>query len=315
MIVVTGASGFLGSWVSNYLACQGETVLALVRENSNDWRLLESPLLTVVPIDPANWAELIYRIKPRAVISLDWSGVENTHRDNQHLQRVNRDRVLSLAKSAIQAKSSLFLTFGSQAENGKLLNAAPEEVSSNPLTVYGNEKVILRNELTTLFQNTHTRFVWGRIFSTYGPTDNPNWLIPSVINCGIAKKQISTTDGSQTWSYLHSLDFARAVEVILKNQNAEGIINLGGSSPVKLSTIFDILESELRTGKIVNRGEREVRDDQPTYLVARMEKLLNLGWTETVEITEGLQNYISWSKGESDYFKGITLPRNPRLLS
>lgn len=315
MIVVTGASGFLGSWVSNYLVCQGLSVQALVRENSNDWRLLKSPLLTVVPTEPANWAELICSIKPRAVISLDWSGVENTHRDNEHLQRDNRNRVLSLAKSAIRAKSNLFLTFGSQAENGKLLDSAPEEVSSKPLTVYGNEKVVLRNELTALFKNSQTRFVWGRIFSTYGPTDNPNWLIPSVINCGIAKKQISTTDGSQIWSYLHSLDFSRAVEVIIKNQNAEGIINLGSTSPIKLSTLFDILESEISTGKIVNRGERGVREDQPTYLVPRMEKLLSLGWKEEVEITEGVRNYISWSKGESHEFKGIALPRNPGLLS
>lgn len=314
MIVVSGANGFLGSWVCNYLVSQGEKVQALVRGSSNNWRLNPSPLLEIFPTEPENWGKIICSTKPQAVISLDWSGVENNHRNNQKLQQINQDRVLSLAQSAIQAKVDFFLTFGSQAENGKLLEAASEDAPSNPLTSYGVAKVILRNELIGLFKNSQTRFVWGRIFSTYGPADNSNWLLPSVINSGIANERISTTDGSQTWSYLHCLDFATAVEVVLKNQNANGIINLGGTKPMRLSKLFDVLEAQLGVGQVVNRGERPAREDQPTYLVPRMEKLLNLGWTEKVEITEGIENYISWTKGESDMFRGIVLPRNPELL-
>ena len=73
-VVVTGSSGFLGSWICRVLAPSHE-VIALVRPTSDLFRLSGVKNLTVVPINSEKWPLYILESKPDALILADWWGV------------------------------------------------------------------------------------------------------------------------------------------------------------------------------------------------------------------------------------------------
>ena len=53
-----------------------------------------------------------------------------------------------------------------------------EDGLPTPTTLYGAAKVAALFLTRQLAHQAGLRHVWLRLFSTYGPADNPGWLIP-----------------------------------------------------------------------------------------------------------------------------------------
>ena len=88
--------------------------------------------------------------------------------------------------------------------------------------VYGVLPYELINPLFTDYSKK-TRFVWMRIFSTYGPLDTGAWLIPQTVDSLSLGKSMDLTKGEQEWSYLHAYDLARAFGAVVDNPAVAGV--------------------------------------------------------------------------------------------
>ena len=97
-VVVTGSSGFLGSWIARVLAQDHETT-ALVRPNSDTYRLTGIEGLQIERRESADWPAFIASVKPDALIIADWWGVGN-HDRNDGRQFENIERMERLATAA-----------------------------------------------------------------------------------------------------------------------------------------------------------------------------------------------------------------------
>ena len=73
-VVVTGSSGFLGSWICRVLATAHETT-ALVRPSSDTYRLTGIDDLQIQRRESADWPAFIASEKPGALVLTDWWGV------------------------------------------------------------------------------------------------------------------------------------------------------------------------------------------------------------------------------------------------
>ena len=171
-VVVTGSSGFLGSWICRLLA-QSHDVVALVRPTSDLFRLSGINQLTVMPINSEDWPSYISQSKTDALVLADWWGVGSLER-NDPKQFENVERIISLASAAEQSGIKIVIGVGSQAELGPISNVIREDLPDNPTSKYGIAKAEARIKLTDIFQKSDTRFVWMRVFSTYGPLDTGN---------------------------------------------------------------------------------------------------------------------------------------------
>ena len=296
-IVVTGSSGFLGSWICRVLA-ESHEVVALVRPTSDLFRLSGINNLTVMPINSEDWAKYISQSKADALILADWWGVGNLER-NDPRQFENVERMISLASAAEQSGLKIVIGVGSQAELGPISNVITEDLPDNPTTKYGIAKAKARLELTDIFKKSSTRIVWMRIFSTYGPLDTGNWLIPQTVDSLLRGEVMKLTKGEQEWSYLHAFDLAKAFQIVLENSSIEGVVNVGNPQTINLKEAIVEIAQNLEGQQLLEFGAVDYRPDQVMKLKPLCEKLSQAGWSPQVTFKDGIAQTISWLKRES----------------
>ena len=291
-VIVTGASGFLGSWICRILSTNHE-VTALVRPTSNIYRLSRISPLTISPIEVEDWENYIAINKPDALILADWWGVGNQERDDDR-QFTNVSRMVSLAEIAKKVGAHIVIGVGSQAELGPVSHAITEELPDHPTTKYGEAKVQARQDLEKTFVGSKTRFAWLRIFSTYGPLDTGAWLIPQLVDSISAGKEMNLTKGEQEWSYLHAYDLANAFKYVVEDDQISGIINVGNPETILLKDAVIHVAKVFNANTLLNLGAVPYREDQVMLLKPICEKLTNIGWKPEVSFVEGIQQTISW---------------------
>ena len=307
MILVTGANGFLGSWISALLNFNNLEWYGLCRNEENIGRLRHLPESKILALNTSLWTDFIIQTKPKIVISCDWDGVVNNKRNDNELQRSNIKRVLDLGTASKNAEVKKFITFGSQAENGPLNKIALERNYDLPTSIYGQAKVDTRKSLFKLFDKSNTQLIWGRIFSTYGQTDNPQWLIPSMVKAFMKNERFSLTSGEQEWSYLHAYDFALAVLALCKEDIKEEIINIGNPTTIKIIEVAKKVATYMNCNKLLEVGTHPKRSDQVFFLKPDVSNLVRLGWSPKIGIDLGLASYVNWVRQGESSFQGIKI--------
>ena len=295
-VLVTGASGFLGSWICRVLA-QSFEVTALVRPTSNLFRLSGTNQINIVPRETELWSEFIQESKPEILILVDWWGVGNEDR-NDEKQFENVIRMCALATAARDSGVKTVIGVGSQAELGPIADVITEDLPDQPTTKYGFAKVEARLKLRNILNDSVSRFVWMRIFSTYGPLDTGNWLIPKTIDSLKGGQTMKLTKGEQEWSYLHAFDLAMAFKVAIETTNIVGIVNVGNPSTINLKDAVVSIASKLGSLNMLEFGAIEYRVDQVMKLQPLCEKLTKAGWKPQITFEDGISQTIKWLNRE-----------------
>lgn len=291
-IIVSGASGFIGSWLCRILSQENE-VVALMRENSNAIKLENLPTVRMIHADVEHWPSIIHEQEPDVLILNDWWGVGNDCR-NDPKQFDNIQRIEGLAKSAIAANAKIIIGVGSQAELGPIDSVITEATIDNPTTLYGEAKVITRRNIQDLSSSTDVRFIWMRIFSTYGPLDEGAWLIPNIVDSLSNNEYQKMTKGEQVWSYLHAYDLAMAFVKVISNSKISGIVNVGNPETISIRNVGSIIGQHLNKENLLEFGALEYRQDQVMKLQPLCETLVNAGWQPQISFDTGIRQTIDW---------------------
>ncbi|MDE5443686.1 NAD-dependent epimerase/dehydratase family protein [Bradyrhizobium sp. CSA207] len=295
-IFVTGATGFLGSYVAEDLVGQGHDVAVLLRPGTRPWRLATIlDRLTVIEgalDDPAALGNGLRSFAPDAVVHMAWRGVGNSERNSGDQARNIVDAV-ELAGLAADAGATIFVGAGSQAEYGPYDRAIAESDAPRPTTLYGIAKLASGLMIERRCAERTLRFVWLRIFSTYGPKDGEAWLIPSLIRTLRANGHMALTACEQRWGFLHARDAAAAVGLVLASPAAQGTYNLGSPDAPQLRDTVRRLRELIGAGEL-GFGEVPYRPDQVMVLAANMARLEALGWRPMVGLDQGLRETLAW---------------------
>jgi len=138
-------------------------------------------------------------------------------------------------------------------------------------------------------------FIWLRLLSTYGPMDDLQHLIPSVVLSLLRREKPVMTQGEQRWDYLFVEDVATAIYQAATSPNANGIFNLGSGQITTVKDIVervrDLIDPELPLGL----GEIPYRHDQIMRLQAEVSLLYKAtDWKPQVSLDDGLEKTVQW---------------------
>jgi len=296
-VFVTGATGFLGSWLVEALVARGYAVAILLRPNADIWRL--KGLANKVERIEASFDEFseleagMRRFQPDAVAHLGWRGLGNADRNNptQSQNIVDSTRLVELC---ISLGIRSFIGAGSQAEYGPYQREISTDDVPRPTTLYGIAKLAAGMMSAQIAAEAGMRFVWLRIFSTYGPKDADHWLIPSTIKTLRAGERMSLTRCEQQWSFLHARDAAAAFVLALENEAARGVFNLGSAEAPRLRETVTALRDLVNPAAELGFGDVPYRRDQVMILKADISELQKLGWAPQTSLVDGLRETAEW---------------------
>jgi UDP-glucose 4-epimerase len=291
-VIITGASGFLGSWICRVLAAEFE-VIALVRETSDLVKLADLRNIEIIQLKNSLWGEFIIASRPDVLILNHWSGVSNEDR-NSTRQFENVQTIQKLTDAAISAGTQTIIGVGSQAELGPVSSTISEIDVDNPTTLYGQAKVNTRIIIDDSTRDAETRFIWMRIFSTYGPLDGGTWLIPNIVDSLMKNKVIGLTKGEQMWSYLHAYDLASAFQTVIREKHINGIVNVGNPQTISIREAASSIGKVLDKEDLLEFGALDYRPDQVMRLQPLCETLTKSGWSPQISFEQGIRQTIDW---------------------
>lgn len=297
---VTGATGFIGAALTRLLVRSGVPTAILLRNSSDPWRLGEClDHVTVIRGEfqaPTLFVDDLIKFAPDTVFHLAWDGVSRHKRNDPRQVRNNVPGTTDLFLASVQAGVRFFVAAGSQAEYGLADHRMDETHPTNPTTLYGAAKIATLGLLKHLTTVHDVGLAWLRIFSIYGPQDDNDTLMSSLIRKLLQGERPAVTDGRQLWDYLYVDDAAKAFLSVAKSRSA-GVFNVGygQAAPLRttMSTVRDLINPNLEIGF----GEIPHGLAAITHLEPDVTKLTQAtGWSPHVPLYEGLCQTIAWQR-------------------
>ncbi|BCU13781.1 NAD-dependent epimerase/dehydratase family protein [Microcystis aeruginosa] len=298
-VLITGASGFVGSHVARLLVAEGCEVYALVRESSNRWRIRDIlPSMYLRQSDLVAFENVntyLQEIKPELCIHLAWYAVPGKYLNSQE----NLDSIqasINLLSQLAELGCKRFVGIGTCFEYDLSLGYLSESSLTKPITLYAATKVALSTILQQFAQITEMEVAWIRLFYQYGPMEDERRLIPGIISSLLRDEVVKTTKGEQIRDFLHIEDVASAIWAVAKS-NVSGVVNVGSGQPVTVGQIALELGNLLGKPDLIHLGALPYRPNDPMFICANNELLRKkTDWTQKYNLTTGLKNTIKWYK-------------------
>ena len=243
-VLVTGASGFLGSHLVRRLVRQGFDVVSVFRKAGfqEDKRHFRLDLR-----DTREVQKIFREFRFASVIHLAASGVSAEAENFEDLVAVNTLATASLARIALSNNVQRFLYVGSAFEYRPQAHSMNEMTPLGPPNLYGASKAAGWMLLDTLYRLEGLPLVTLRPFSTYGPGENPSKLIPYVILQASRGEPIRLTLGSQVRDYVFVDDVLEALRLGLTGPTAVGQVYNIGTGPQEAKSVRQLVEEILTT--------------------------------------------------------------------
>lgn len=274
-IFITGATGFLGSNITEFLIKKGHSLIATKRTNSNMDRCVSfSNNIQWINTDESNWMDYIIEFKPEMIIHTAWSGVTAATRDDLGVQLKNIQFSTEILQIAKKVKVKKLISLGSQAEYGIFAGNVTENNELNPVDNYGRIKLAILEQFKSFCTLNNIEWYWLRVFSVLGKNENPEWLVPQTITKLKEGSFIALTKGEQVYDYLYMDDFLdRINQIIDYKQNVSGVYNLCSGRAVMIKELLLTIAITMKVdSNLLQFGAIPYRNNQNMNIVGNPEK-------------------------------------------
>lgn len=290
IVLVTGASGFIGRNCCLQLCSQGHEVHAVSSTYQSDEKIHWH---TINLLDTKTTQELFKKIRPTHLLHLAWDVEPGKYWwsiNNYHWVKAS----LTLIEQFVGIGGKRVVVAGTCAEYDWGYETYIEDITPlEPATLYGVCKHSLQLMLSSYALLKGFSYAWGRIFSIYGPNEHPDRLCSSVIQALLNGEKIKCGNGALIRDYLHVCDVASAFVQLLQSDH-EGPINIGSGRGIKLKNFVEMIEAKIGNYNCLEFSKAPNISNDTPKIVADISRLTNSGWKSTFDIERGLDHTIKW---------------------
>ena len=316
-IIVTGGAGYIGSHTCKLLRQKGYDPITIDNLSTGHSSFVKWGELIKLDIKETDkLMELLKKINPIAIIHFAASSDvgESMVNPTKYYQN-NVAGTISLLE-AMQSNGLQNIVFSSSCAIYGIPSSdkIKEDSILNPISPYGNSKLIIEKILIDLSKLKKINFYSLRYFNAAGADDDleigelhdpETHLIPLAIKSGFNKDYIlkifgsdfNTPDGTAIRDYIHVNDLAEAHYLSLENllnEKKSDFINLGNGVGFSVMEIIDILRKQ---GIKIKYETHNKRDGDPPKLLADNTKAAEvLNWAPSYDIEKTLFSAHSWYK-------------------
>jgi nucleoside-diphosphate-sugar epimerase len=262
VVLLTGATGFVGRQVLRALNERGALVRPVVREGKHgQLKTLDSIEKIVTTPDlfaesVAWWADVCRGVD--TVIHVAWYAEPNKYLQSEK----NLDCLigtLQLAKGATLAGIKRFIGIGTCFEYDLTGGMLSVQTSLQPVTPYAGAKAAAFMALSQWLPRQGVEFAWCRLFYLYGEGEDMRRLVPYLRVKLMAGEPAELTNGKQIRDYLDVQEAGRMiVETALSAE--QGPINICSGRPITVRQLAEQIADEYGRRDLLKFG---VRPDNP----------------------------------------------------
>lgn len=295
-VLVTGASGFLGTHCLAALAARGWTDVHAVSRTPR--RAARATWHSCDLFDPRAAEELLRAVRPTHVLHLAWCTTPGRYWTSPENLRWLAASVTLLEEFA-RAGGRRFVAAGSCAEYAWRNGSCSESTTPlAPATPYGAAKHAFQVVLSSFAPTLGISTAWGRIFLPYGPHEHPDRLVAYVIRSLLAGTEALCTSGEQRRDFVYGGDVADAFAVLLDSE-LSGPVNIGSGEPVEVRSVISAVGEHIGRPELVRFGARPLPAGEPELLAADISRLRqDLGWRPRISLRDGIAAAVEyWRHG------------------
>ena len=317
-ILVTGAGGFIGSHLTEYLVEQGHQVKAFVRYNSrNFWGWLEkSKYIADIEIYSGDIRDydsvyksmkgIEYVFHLAALIGIPYSyysplayiktNVEGTYNILQSAHQLGTKRIIHTSTSEVYGTAQYI--------------PINEKHPINPQSPYAATKASADYLAKSFYLSFDFPVTIVRPFNTFGPRQSARAVIPTIISQVLNdKKTIKLGNLNSSRDFTYVLDTVEGIYKIgLSDKTIGEVINIGNGKDISIYKTASIINKlinddiNIKTKVISKRVRPEKSEVQ--RLIGDYSKANKLtGWKPLYTLEEGLEKTIAWFRENLNIYK------------
>lgn len=308
-ILVTGADGFIGSHLVEYLVVNGFKVKAFVYYNSFNslgWLdTFDKKILDDIEIfsgdirDPngvfesAKDVDVIFHLA--ALIGIPFS----YHSPDSYVDTNIKGTLNILQASKKYDLEKLLITSTSEVYGTAKYTPIDEKHPFQGQSPYSASKIGADRLSESFFKSFNTPLVIVRPFNTYGPRQSMRAIIPTIITQllhGSKKIKLGNLDSVRDFNYVKD-----TVDGFIKIAESDKVlgeeINISSGESISMRKIAKILINKINPESTIALDKKRLRPvkSEVDELLGDNRKLLNLtSWKQNYNLLDGLEETIKW---------------------
>jgi UDP-glucose 4-epimerase len=305
-VLVTGATGFIGSHLVRRLVRDGATVHCLVRPGSNAERIADvaakcQPWSGDLR-DPVSLTRSAAGAQPKIVFHV--AGVTSGRQPGNEFEQIERalegnlKGTINLLEAVRRADIPLerFVATGGLEEYGVGVSPYDEAQRESPVSPYSASQAATTHFCQMLQRRLQLPIVTLRPALTYGPAQSVDFFIPALIMRCLQGGDFDMTNGQQRRDLLYVEDLVDAyLRAALAPRVVGEVINVGSGVAALVGEVATAVVQLSGARTRLRMGVIPERVTEIAHLVCRNDKAARLlGWQPVTSLTEGLVRTIAW---------------------
>ena len=302
-ILITGAGGFVGAHLYKALLGLRSDVFGTTRL-VDSWRLNALGVSSSIQIDLTEKVQLhalLNRIQPKTVFNLAAYGAYSHQTLVDLTYGVNIGVVETLSDWCAK-NSSILIQTGSSSEYGANCMAPLEMDKAEPNSRYAVSKLAATNLIAHLAVSTGLIAAVVRLYSVYGPLEDPTRLVPTLMREGLNGElpEFASQEVTRDFVYIDDVvDALIKVAAHLSKHNRYEIFNVATGVATSMTEVADATKFIFKIDKSPTFVSNFRSWDLNNWF-GNAEKIKNLvGWEYSVKFVDGMKEIIDWYRLEN----------------
>jgi UDP-glucose 4-epimerase len=298
--LVTGGTGFVGSNLARRLLDAGHEVGLLVREGHDPWRLADVAgqvrWIEAALGDPATLGAAMTAFRPQWIFHLAAHGAYSWQRDPASITATNLAGTANLVNASLEAGFEAFINTGSSSEYGLKDHPPSEDEALEPAGPYAVAKAAATQFCVRAAQAAGAPIATLRLYSVYGPWEEPRRFIPQLVARGIEGKLPPLASPSTARDYVYVADVCDAyLRVASAPPKPGSIYNVGTGVQTTLRQAVELARRVLGVTAKASWGSMPDRVwDTDTWVADSSALRHDLGWNPATTLEAGLRLTADW---------------------
>lgn len=300
-VLVTGAAGFVGANLVRRLLHDGHEVFAQVRPGYEDWRLRELRRelhVHEVDLEDRDAVErAVPEVRPDWIFHLAAHGAYSWQTDFGRMLRTNFTGTIHLVEACLKSGFEAFINTGSSSEYGFKDHPVSEDERPDPNSHYAVTKASATLYCGYTARSRAVRIYTLRLFSVYGPYENPRRFLPTLMTLGLQGKLPPLVGPQVARDYVHVDDAVEAYLLAATHsvQEPGAIYNVGTGRQTSVREAVDTARRVLSVGAEPSWGSMPSRPWDTEVWVADNRRIHEtLGWQPGLGFEEGFLRTVNW---------------------